>query len=221
MKRFLIILALIPLLAGCGERYTWRQKLVLEVETPNGVVKGGSVVAMKMHWLAEWQHFASATGVDSDVRGEASFVEVAPGCYLFALINWKSYALGLRTYEDGSRDQKDTAQRLSRLHETRPLPREVWPTLVTFTFTFTFTFTDIADPTTVAEVDPADLAASFGPGYRLKSVTLEITDETVTEGEVEKVLPWMNDGHTLKQLWPSLSHKAHELLSSVRWVSRR
>ena len=185
MKRFFLILALFPLLAGCGERYSWHQKLVLEVETPNGAVKGGSVVAMTMHWPEGWQRFGGVNGVDSDMRGEASFVEVAPGRYLFALIGWNSYELALRVYEDGSRDPRETAERLSRLKETRPMPRHMWPTLVTFA--------DIDRPNTVRRVDPDSLAAGFGHGYRLKSVTLEITDEPVTRGEVKKVLPWLRE----------------------------
>ena len=59
------------------------------------------------------------------------------------------------------------------------------------------TFTDIKDPTTVKKVDPDNLAATFGPGVSLKSITLEITDETVTEGKVEKIFVW----------WPSLQNK--------------
>ncbi len=47
------------------------------------------------------------------------------------------------------------------------------------------TFQDIADPTCVRLVNPADLAASFVTGVRLKSVTLEVTDEAVTEGRVQ------------------------------------
>ena len=66
------------------------------------------------------------------------------------------------------------------MREIRVLPRERYPLLVTFT--------DLADPTTVRRVDPDDLAATFGPGVALKRVTLEITDEAVTEGEVEAVL---------------------------------
>lgn len=42
------------------------------------------------------------------------------------------------------------------------------------------------------KVDPANLAAAFGPGVSLKRVMLEITDEAVTEGEVEKVLDWLD-----------------------------
>lgn len=63
------------------------------------------------------------------------------------------------------------------------LPPEAWPLMVTFD--------DIADPKTVRRVDPADLAATFGPGVSLKAVTLAVTDEPVTEGSVEGVLGWL------------------------------
>lgn len=73
-----------------------------------------------------------------------------------------------------------------------PVPREVegigremvdnYPYLVTFK--------DIADPTSVVRVDPDDLAASFGAGYRLKAITVQVTDEPVTVGIVKK-LGWL------------------------------
>lgn len=55
------------------------------------------------------------------------------------------------------------------------------------------TFDDITKPETVRRVNPADLAAVFGEGVRVKAVTLEITGEAVTEGRVEGVLGWMPD----------------------------
>jgi hypothetical protein len=64
-----------------------------------------------------------------------------------------------------------------------PVPLDGLPLLVTFA--------DITDPTTVQRVDPENLAASFGPGVRLKAVTLEITEEPVTVGKVVEVLGWL------------------------------
>ncbi|MCP4188064.1 MAG: hypothetical protein GY763_10735, partial [Gammaproteobacteria bacterium] len=55
------------------------------------------------------------------------------------------------------------------------------------------TFTDINDPASVARVDRYDLEKHFGTGVKLKAVTLEITGEPVTRGEVEKVLGWWNN----------------------------
>jgi hypothetical protein len=50
------------------------------------------------------------------------------------------------------------------------------------------TFGDLADPTSVAEVDPDDLAATFGEGVKLKRLTVELTDDPVTTG-IEERLP--------------------------------
>lgn len=64
-----------------------------------------------------------------------------------------------------------------------PLPPEGWPLMVTFD--------DVSDPKTLRKVHPADLAASFGPGVRLKGVTLEVTKAAETKGKVEPVLGWL------------------------------
>jgi hypothetical protein len=139
------------------------------------------------------------------VTGEALAVEVMQGRWLFALLKggegWQGDA-GLNAgfaiavplghfarSAEGARDvvgfPKDTPLEL---------PREAWPLLVTFD--------DVAKPETVQEVDPADLAAVFGEGVRLKAVTLEITREAVTEGRVDQVL-----GHGFFDTWTQ-SHLA-------------
>lgn len=69
--------------------------------------------------------------------------------------------------------------------KVRELASKDYPLLVTFT--------DITDPTTVNQVDPTNLAATFGPGVSLKRITLQITDEPVTEGKIESVLGWLDD----------------------------
>jgi hypothetical protein len=222
MKRILAtlaILALFPLLAGCDllgfSEWEWHQKLVLEVVTPRAIVSGGSVVKVKVGSTPDWMPFEGGGGMGSKVEGEASFVEVAPGRYLFALLSGGGEAQLAHSvfFADPGMNNAERNDWLQDFKGSAAVPRNNDPRLVTFT--------DISDPKSVRRVDPDNLAASFGPGYRLRSVTLEITDEPVTNGEVEKVLPWRNDGHTLKQLWPSLSHEAHDLLSSTKWESRR
>ena len=53
-------------------------------------------------------------------------------------------------------------------------------------------FRDIADPTSVEEVDPDNLAASFGPSVRLKRITVLVTNDDVTTG-IEKRLGWLSE----------------------------
>ena len=67
----------------------------------------------------------------------------------------------------------------------REVPRERFPRLVTFD--------DIDDPTTAREVDPANLAATFGSGVALRGITLELTGEAVTRGRIDGLLPWLSN----------------------------
>jgi hypothetical protein len=75
-------------------------------------------------------------------------------------------------YESGS----------TRKRKAPPVPPGALPMMVTFG--------DVTDPKSVRLVDPADLAASFGAGYALRKITLEITRERVTKGVVEGVLDY-------------------------------
>lgn len=54
------------------------------------------------------------------------------------------------------------------------------------------TLGDVSDPTSVERVDPDNLEASFGKGYRLKAITVQVTDDEVTTG-IEKRLGWLLD----------------------------
>ena len=222
MKRILVtlaILALFPLLAGCGlfgfENWEWNQRLVLEVETPEGVVSNGSIVEVRASRDPEWLLMEGAGGIRSDVRGEASFVEVAPGRYLFALLSGGGEAQMARNlfFPDRELSNAEAYQKLEDFAGSSVLARESYPRLVTFT--------DIADPETVRRVDPDDLAASFGPGYRLKSMTLEITDEPVTKGAVERVLGWMSDQAALDAIWKTLDFQTKTSILGLRKPIRR
>ncbi|MCW2395172.1 MULTISPECIES: hypothetical protein [unclassified Sphingobium] len=51
-------------------------------------------------------------------------------------------------------------------------------------------FRNLADPTSVKVVDPANLEEAFGPGYRLRQITLQLTQETIS-GHILSILPWL------------------------------
>lgn len=188
-RMVLMIAVLAVCLSGCDffgfNSWEWRQRLVLEVETPNGLVSGGSVVAVKAGTTPKWLPGEGAGGMGSKTEGEASFVEVAPGRHLFALLgNERELALTI-FFPESALSTFERAERLETLREIRELPRERYPLLVTFT--------NIADPKTAKRVDPNDLATAFGPGVSLKRITLEITNDKVTEGRVEAAIGWWNE----------------------------
>lgn len=108
---------------------------------------------------------------------------------MFALIK-DAERLGLKTFgketfsiETGALGKSIFTTKNSE-DQSLSIPPEHMPLLVTFD--------DISDPISVRKVDPNDLVTSFGEGYSLKSITLEITNDSVTTDEVDKVLGWLN-----------------------------
>ena len=187
LLRLVMLSLLLPVLAACNpfdRGFEWHQRLVLEVETPDGVVSGGSVVAVRV-----WESMAPGDAYGSlgtDITGEASFMEVAPGRYLSALLGGNSTpGLGLDLFfSDPQPNVWERAELLEDMQgETRVVPPERYPLLVTFT--------DIDDPASVKQVDPADLEAAFGPGVELKRVVLEITAEDTTQRRLRELLGWL------------------------------
>ena len=191
MNRMLVAIFLVLSslgLSGCGT-YDWHQKLTVEVETPDGV-KVGSAVTEVSWW--ENRFFKDGAALQSKIEGEAVMVDLGSGHYLFALLSHadnSGYMAGLAPRIVVDRDKLvwnlEAITRARELSDRLEVPSKHFPMLVTFT--------DINDPKSVKEADPANLGATFGMGYALKSITLEITHEAVTKGKIENVLGWVQD----------------------------
>ncbi|WP_275069010.1 twin-arginine translocation signal domain-containing protein [Nitratireductor alexandrii] len=180
------LVAALLALAGCGwfaERWEWNQKLTVEVLVDGETVSGAAVSYVRWQEANALDHYPTA------YRGEATVVDLGERGLLFALIGEPTkYIAGYTLHEElGERrsDYETLYPKIASFRGVREVAREAYPLLVTFT--------DIADPATVRRVDPDDLVDTFGPGVALKRVTLEITDEAVTEGEVEAVLRWLGE----------------------------
>lgn len=182
--RTAVLLLAALLLSACGESWNWHQKLTVTVETPQGEKSGSAVT--NVVW---GEHSSFTASYPGGYSGEATVVHLGGQNYLFALIGEKTKYAGMMTFLGRAQPSEETFKAMEKMRGVRPVPRKYIPQLVTFS--------NIDNPASVKQVDPDDLAATFGPGYRLKSVTLEITDEPVTDGEVEKVLGW------LKDVWPN------------------
>jgi hypothetical protein len=184
----------VALLAGCnpfGSTYSYRYKITVEVDTPEGLKSG----------FAVHETLVSKSNVDlGDIdakrgmrtRGEAVAVDLSGGQTLFALIPDSSLTQAVLD-PDWKNDWVESAKRISGgdtpagalpMDPAKPVGRfdkpSGYPMLVRFR--------DSADPKTVEEVKPDDLAASFGAGVRLRRIILQMTDEDVTVG-IEKKLP--------------------------------
>lgn len=163
-----------------SNRWSWHEKIMVHVETPDGEKNASSVIRHTMIRSDGWYVLPEARGAGSGYSGEAVVLEVAPGRYLFALL--KELPSSFKVFFPGEAPV-EVVSRMERLRASRTLPSDLYPLLVTFT--------DINDPASVRRVDPDDLAAAFGPGYALKAITLEITDEAVTAGRVKSILGWL------------------------------
>jgi len=189
------------LLGGCAmfASETLRYRLTVEVETPEGLRTGSSVVESSV----KPSGLLSAVAVNYSIRGEAVAVDLPGKRTLFALL----------TSETGDVDAPNCypaaafADRLpKRFHGTYPWleshaalrklkgvgvlthSRPAEPGEPCNPFPLLVRFRNIANPASVEAVDPDNLAASFGPGTSLRRITVQITDDPVTTG-IEKRLP--------------------------------
>jgi len=134
--------------------------------------------------------------VGSRVTGEAVVVDLGGGRYLFSLlagrlVQFNSSAshrtspdkLLLLAFDCGLSWGSELYRCLNRTMPSTELPFRVLPVLATLD--------DINDPTSLRLVNPEDLAAHFGPQTSLKRVTIEITNDPITEGRIEALLVWL------------------------------
>ncbi|KQO83758.1 hypothetical protein [Rhizobium sp. Leaf262] len=200
-----IFICLTTLLSGCDilgfHSWQWNQKVTIVVETPGGVRTGDSVQSVVWSESPHWSKIGDSGGwFTNDLKGEAAFVEVAPNKYLFALLKTYDHPAVDKVFRpqpvkrpyitaDGFRNQiRAENEAIQASRETREVPRASFPTLVTFT--------KPTDPSTAVKVEPENLEAAFGNGYRLVSIRLGITSEPLTTGRVVKVL-----GTEFSKIW--------------------
>lgn len=189
-----VAVALSFLVAACNpfaRTYIYRYRITVEVDTPQGLRTGSSV------WeTSAWQGSGIPdNAIRSRVRGKAVAVDL-PGGTLLALLRGQDmdldYAVGLVSSAlkehplpgvTTTDDWKSNRELIASKKPTVDLPLSLYPLLVRFR--------DINNPGSVEKVDPNDLAASFGPGVRLRRVTVAVTNDEVEIGSIYDRLRWL------------------------------
>jgi hypothetical protein len=186
----------------------YRYRLTVEVETPEGVKTGSSVIEVRQS-IGRTTMDGFGEQIYLRIRGEAVAVDLPDGRTLYALlrsggdVEWAARVIPLL-----SPDAKDdnSLDDFLLLEGKQELPRR-WTAQGPFNnvsaYPMMVTFGDLADPTSVELVDPDDLAATFGESVKLKRITAELTHDPVTTG-IDERLGWlpnyydkMLDGRTI------------------------
>ena len=180
------------LLAGCGDRNSLRYKMTVEVETPEGLRSGSAVRQVRLSGGGFM--FGEGRKLWRLQQGEAVAVDLPSNQTLFALLSGgdgdADYA-GQVPLRAGVNDSDGLIELWPNAPDTRGLKHtDPAPMLVKFN--------DIHDPKSVARVDPANLAVSFGAGVALKRITIEKTNEPVTIGIKKSLMTYgIEEGHGL------------------------
>lgn len=173
------------------QRTDWNQKINLEIQTPEGVKSAASVVKYGYEWTVGTNPDGSAF-LDNDklsILGEAPIIEVKPGQYLLAL-SLAEPKLALAAYHKVLKlDPAVRPDSIGAIRVIKNEKREVvllpeWAPVVA-------TFMDPDEPASLQAVTKENIDEIFGPGYSIKKVSLQITDEPVTKGDISNKLPWI------------------------------
>jgi hypothetical protein len=213
-------------LAGCRTE-SYRYKLTLVVNTPEGVKRGSSVVEVVF-----WDVVIPARGTMHKLRGEALYLDLGAGARpLIALLTDQlhpRYNIDVRWFSDGG----PSYFLLERLYGLRP-PSPPTTTVLAYISKLAsmrgprkmtpddlpdlVTFADVDEPKSVIEVDRNDPQGSLGPNITWHEITLEITDEPITTG-IEKKLPWIGEYFQKNlRLNGSSYHDNNELANILSW----
>ena len=174
-------------LSGCGylnSRASYRFRMTVEVDTPQGIKSGSSVYEV----LAEKNNtrvLAEERAGGTRTRGQALIVDLPSGP-LFVLLatdtageslgSVATYALAGENARGGIDHFLPAVRKLGGWFSDykAELPRENWPMMVRFS--------QINDPTTIEKVDPQLIG--------VKRIVVETTDDDVTNG-IENRIPWL------------------------------
>jgi hypothetical protein len=166
---------------------TWRYKITVEVETPEGLKTGSAVREVRA-----WKNVARFLNPDVrpvtyEVMGEAVVVDLGKRGVLFGLMNEFTYQeVHNAMLENRSPDAM--YYKNLKIGKKTELKKDA-PAFVIFS--------DLNNPKSSKGCGVPIMESVLGQGVKLKRIMVEITDVPVTR-QIEKWLPWLPQykGHT-------------------------
>jgi hypothetical protein len=174
-------------LTGCDVLIGWHYRFRLTgwVECDGKIIHGSSVI--------EITRVRGYDAVGGSVHGEAVAIDIPGRTTLFLLLRdagsqdwaiWMPHHAFASQLDAAATTDGKVLDRLSHSPGTTA-------TLAPADYPMMVRFRDLDDPATIERVDPANLAASFGPGITFRGITVQLTKDPVTTG-ISRSLPWLS-----------------------------
>lgn len=169
--------------------FNYKYRMTVEVETPEGVKSGSSVVEVHTDQWPEWmRNLAGGHTESSRASGEAVVVDLDENGVLFVpfmgTYATRIYPLVFTGHDYGWREPGGIPEYVTATNFKSLIPRDHYPMLVQFK--------NLNDPASIDKILPDNLADSFGVGIHLKSITVESTTDSI-EWKIDKTLKWLNE----------------------------
>jgi hypothetical protein len=191
-------------LAGCqvwGPSWRYRYRLTGVIGKSGKTFTGSSVIEVIMT--------KRGGGINSEAHGQAVAIDLPdfPTLFIVLLLAWPNYVVGL-TFEKKLRGLNDT-QILDKIVKMKG-DRE---SIIGNTDLYFVVFDDTSNPLTVREIKPSGTDRSFGNGFTVVDVSIEMTDDPI-DTDITRRLPWLStlspdqnlDGTTIKHSGRPLSN---------------
>ncbi len=167
--------------------YTFRYRLTIEVQTPEGLKTGSGVIEESTGTTSQWPNPGVREWIS--VKGDAIYVDLGRHGGLVALLSFghtggEQYQFDLLPIRAIGAENNSTPATWKKIQHTIgaiELHRDNMPTMITFR--------DPQDPSSAQVVVPDKLPEVFGPGVQLKRAWIEITKDLVTR-QIDEALPW-------------------------------
>ncbi len=169
---------------------SYRFRMTVEVETPDGLRAGSSVYEVTAgNRTALLPDMADR---NKSLRGEAVAVDLPNDRMLFALLKTDNAFrsdlahISMAALDPAyNNDWIESADRISSMEGTlssAEVPLEDYPIFITFQ--------NSQNPSSVRRVNARDMTEVFGEDFRLKRIVVQVTEDPVTTG-IETKLPWL------------------------------
>lgn len=163
------------MLSGCLGGDAWNQRVTFHFTTPDGPMTLSSVTHATIK--KQLVLVGSVNPIKARVYGEAAMMHMGGDAYLFLLVPGPTLAQNTFQRPKGSEGYQYIHDQFGkpatiRLKGYRPL---------------VIYYPDINDPLNPKQITPETIAEVLGEGYSYDDITIEITKDPVTEGNIASV----------------------------------